>query len=57
MNGDLVPHNVWSTSIEENSKIILQSAETIRKYLPDTRVIPLIGNHEPHPVNLYECLL
>ena len=52
MTGDLVPHNVWSTDPEENVQIVRNCSNLIHRYFPNTRVIPVVGNHESHPVNL-----
>lgn len=48
-----MPHNVWITSIEDNNKIIKATAEMFMTYLPNAKIIPVLGNHETHPVNLY----
>lgn len=53
MTGDLVPHNIWYTDEEENKEIIHQVSQVLYDYFPSTRIIPCLGNHEAHPVNLY----
>jgi len=52
MTGDLVPHNIWTTSISSNIDILVNSSSYIEKYFPRVKVIPVIGNHETHPVNM-----
>ncbi|RXG62294.1 Sphingomyelin phosphodiesterase [Armadillidium vulgare] len=51
--GDLVPHNVWSTTRESNLAIINEMADLISEYFPDIPVYPAVGNHEADPVNLF----
>lgn len=52
MTGDVVPHNIWSTTRADNSKTIHKVAGMILKHFPNMKVLPVLGNHEPHPVNL-----
>jgi len=28
--------------------------EKIKEYFPDKKIIPVLGNHETHPVNFYD---
>ncbi|ODM95237.1 Sphingomyelin phosphodiesterase [Orchesella cincta] len=53
MTGDLVPHNIWYTDEEENKEIIRLVSKIMYEYFPNTKLIPCLGNHEAHPVNLY----
>lgn len=53
MTGDLVPHNIWYTDEEENKLIIRSVSKVLYDYFPNTRIIPCLGNHEAHPVNMY----
>ncbi|XP_011865164.1 PREDICTED: sphingomyelin phosphodiesterase-like [Vollenhovia emeryi] len=52
--GDIVDHGVWETTVEGNAKSLyksyLQIHETFKNYVP---VYPLLGNHEPHPLNQF----
>ncbi|KAJ8922714.1 hypothetical protein NQ315_007749 [Exocentrus adspersus] len=50
--GDTVNHRVWGTSIEANSLDITTVTEQFKKYF-DVPVYPVLGNHEPHPVNAW----
>lgn len=49
--GDFVSHRVWSTSVENNTRDIKAVTEQFRKYY-NVPVYPVLGNHEPHPVNV-----
>uniref|UniRef100_A0A8D9E2E7 Sphingomyelin phosphodiesterase n=2 Tax=Cacopsylla melanoneura TaxID=428564 RepID=A0A8D9E2E7_9HEMI len=53
MTGDLVSHAIWETSKKKNLKVINLVADLFREYLGDIPVIPIIGNHETHPVNVF----
>lgn len=50
--GDMVSHRTWSTSIEENSRIISKILDAFSQYYK-VPVYPCLGNHEAHPSNLY----
>ena len=52
MSGDLIPHNMWYTNKDDNAKYIEEISSTIRSFLPKAKVVPIFGNHEPHPVNM-----
>jgi Calcineurin-like phosphoesterase. len=52
MTGDLVAHAIWETSRAKNIEVMKVVAELFREYLGDIPVIPIIGNHETHPVNV-----
>ncbi|KZS07062.1 Uncharacterized protein APZ42_029601 [Daphnia magna] len=51
--GDLVPHDNWSTSREENMLIHESLLNLVKKYFPDTPIYPTLGNHDAHPVNTF----
>ncbi len=53
MTGDIVPHDIWSTTQDDNTKVIQKTSDAILKHFPTATVIPVLGNHETHPVNLY----
>ncbi|KAI5712622.1 hypothetical protein M8J75_009930 [Diaphorina citri] len=53
MTGDLVAHAIWETSRAKNIEVMKVVAELFREYLGDIPVIPIIGNHETHPVNVF----
>ncbi|VEN50000.1 unnamed protein product [Callosobruchus maculatus] len=50
MTGDLVSHRVWATSIEGNKETITRTYGLFLKNY-NVPVFPILGNHEPHPVN------
>jgi len=47
-----VPHNIWTTSPTSNMEILVNASRYIKDYFPKAIVIPVIGNHETHPVNM-----
>ncbi|EDW15479.1 uncharacterized protein Dmoj_GI24854 [Drosophila mojavensis] len=51
--GDIVDHMVWGTSVKKNSEVLSKVTDQFIKVFPETRVFPCIGNHEPHPLNLF----
>jgi len=51
--GDLIPHDVWSTSKQENIYIIDRLVKLLAQYFPGVPVYPTLGNHEAHPVNAF----
>lgn len=51
--GDLVPHDIWDTSREENMIIHESLLNLVRHHFPNTPIYPTLGNHEAHPVNTY----
>ncbi|XP_039300772.1 sphingomyelin phosphodiesterase-like [Nilaparvata lugens] len=52
MTGDIIPHNVWSTTKEDNIKSIQFSGSRFQEILGG-KVYPILGNHEPHPANVF----
>jgi hypothetical protein len=52
MTGDIVDHAVWNTSIEKNSDVITKVLKRLNREFPDTPAYPILGNHEPSPVNV-----
>lgn len=52
LTGDFVPHNIWNTSITGNIEVLMNASSYIQDYFPRAKVIPVIGNHETHPVNM-----
>ncbi|EDV91428.1 sphingomyelin phosphodiesterase 1 [Drosophila grimshawi] len=50
--GDVVDHMVWATSIEKNTGVLSKVSGQIDKVF-NVPVYPCIGNHEPHPLNLF----
>jgi len=52
MTGDIIDHGVWNTSIQKNSDIITKVLQQLTTEFPDTPVYPILGNHEPSPLNV-----
>ena len=49
--GDYPPHNVWLQSREKNIQSGRVTIELVKKYFPNSTVIPNIGNHDGYPTN------
>ncbi|KAF5270385.1 hypothetical protein FQR65_LT05573 [Abscondita terminalis] len=54
--GDIIGHQTWATSVEGNSKTIRTFMQNMKQTFGDTPVYPILGNHEPHPVDLFPPL-
>ena len=52
MTGDFVDHAFWDTSIAGNTDIITKIMERLKADFPDTPVYPILGNHEPSPIDV-----
>ncbi|XP_046674726.1 sphingomyelin phosphodiesterase-like [Homalodisca vitripennis] len=53
MTGDLIAHNIWETTREENIKQIRDQAALFYEVLgKNIKIFPVLGNHEPHPANI-----
>ena len=50
--GDILPHNIWESTVDEAQKEFRDTVEEIRAAFPHIPVYPALGNHEVHPVNL-----
>ncbi|XP_019868461.2 sphingomyelin phosphodiesterase-like [Aethina tumida] len=48
--GDIISHRVWSTSVENNTRDIKKVFDHFREVF-DVPVYPILGNHEPNPMN------
>ncbi|XP_020811362.1 sphingomyelin phosphodiesterase [Drosophila serrata] len=51
--GDIVDHMVWATSVEKNTGVLTKVSQRLKEAFGDVPVYPCIGNHEPHPLNLF----
>ncbi|XP_017020886.1 sphingomyelin phosphodiesterase [Drosophila kikkawai] len=51
--GDIVDHMVWATSVEKNTGVLTKVSQRLAEAFGDVPVYPCIGNHEPHPLNLF----
>ena len=49
--GDFPAHDVWLQSRENNIEHGKVATDLVKKYFPDSIVLPNIGNHEPFPIN------
>lgn len=45
-------HRIWETSVDHNSKSISKIYSYFKDHF-DVPVFPVLGNHEPHPLNQY----
>lgn len=53
MTGDLISHNIWETTKENNIRQIQEQADAFKTNLgTDVVILPVLGNHEPHPSNV-----
>lgn len=53
MTGDLISHNIWETTKENNIRQIQEQADAFKTKLgTDVVILPVLGNHEPHPSNV-----
>lgn len=56
MTGDIPPHNIWNTTLLGNLEHYKRTNDRLLKLFPTDRSVPIypvLGNHEPHPCNLY----
>ncbi|KAH8332330.1 hypothetical protein KR074_001319 [Drosophila pseudoananassae] len=51
--GDVPPHNVWSTTKQGNLDMLSEIDGLLAEYFPETPIYPCLGNHEPHPANVF----
>ncbi|XP_030556483.1 sphingomyelin phosphodiesterase [Drosophila novamexicana] len=51
--GDVPPHNVWSTTRQGNMDMLTEIDALITSHFPEIPVYPCLGNHEPHPANVF----
>nr|XP_022899981.1 sphingomyelin phosphodiesterase-like [Onthophagus taurus] len=51
--GDTISHRVWDTSIIGNTEDIKLLYNTLLEKFPNSPVFPILGNHEPHPLNIF----
>ncbi|KAG4072908.1 hypothetical protein HA402_006588 [Bradysia odoriphaga] len=51
--GDVVDHGVWETSHEANAASMSKTFSALTESFPNIPIYPIIGNHEPHPVNQF----
>ncbi|KAF2893416.1 hypothetical protein ILUMI_12760 [Ignelater luminosus] len=51
--GDIINHKVWESNIPCNTKAITDIMLQLKKSFGTIPVYPVLGNHEPHPINLF----
>lgn len=51
--GDIIDHGTWETSIANNVQTLNKVYEAFSARFDGIPFFPILGNHEPHPVNLY----
>ncbi|XP_055522496.1 sphingomyelin phosphodiesterase 1-like [Wyeomyia smithii] len=51
--GDIVDHGVWETSFGHNIRTMNRFHNKLLEAFPDKPVYNTIGNHEPHPLNVF----
>ena len=51
--GDIMPHDVWENTREDNVRQFNNTLTLLKTYLPGVKVIPAMGNHEGVPVNSF----
>ncbi|KZC03843.1 Sphingomyelin phosphodiesterase [Dufourea novaeangliae] len=51
--GDVIDHGVWETSKEGNTKNLEQIYNKMYEIFDTIPVYPVLGNHEPHPLNQF----
>ncbi|XP_031332158.1 sphingomyelin phosphodiesterase-like isoform X2 [Photinus pyralis] len=53
LTGDLIGHQIAATSPRINSDIIKKISQKLRDTLKNVPVYPILGNHEPNPVDAF----
>jgi len=53
MGGDLVHHQVWNTTVEDNLAHFDATASALYDSFPNVKIYPVVGNHEAHPCNMF----
>lgn len=51
--GDIIDHFVWATTASSNADTITKTFDALKAAFGDIPVLPIIGNHEPHPANQF----
>ncbi|KAH8407108.1 hypothetical protein KR222_006554, partial [Zaprionus bogoriensis] len=51
--GDVPPHNIWSTTKQGNMDMLTEIDGLLSEYFPGIPIYPCLGNHEPHPTNVF----
>ena len=51
--GDSVAHDIHRVTEDRTFESIVQLSTLLKQYFPTTLVIPVLGNHDFHPLNYY----
>ncbi|KAF4523738.1 hypothetical protein B566_EDAN013855 [Ephemera danica] len=51
--GDIPDHGVWATSLAGNTALFDFVFTEIQTNFPGIPILPIFGNHDPHPLNVY----
>lgn len=52
--GDYIPHDIWNTTKQEIKQTTRLFNSLVKKHVPNDKIIiPVIGNHESHPVDQF----
>jgi sphingomyelin phosphodiesterase len=49
--GDIIDHGRWATSIATNRNTIIYAMTAMLNAFPSVKILPIFGNHEPHPTH------
>jgi hypothetical protein len=52
ITGDIVDRAVWDTSVPTNIGVLTNITDRLLTVFPNTVVYPVLGNHEPSPLNV-----
>jgi predicted MPP superfamily phosphohydrolase len=52
ITGDIVDRVVWDTSVPTNIGVLTNITNKLLATFPNTVVYPVLGNHEPSPLNV-----
>ena len=53
VTGDYPAHDIWLQSREYNMNTAKVMIDLVKKYFPDKKIIPSLGNHDSFPCNRY----
>lgn len=51
--GDASPHDDLTTNEQEKFTVMQTVYELLEEYFPGVKILPVVGNHESYPLNLY----
>lgn len=50
--GDNVPHDIWNTTRQINLRHNHMTAGIVNVAFNNKTIVPVLGNHEAHPINM-----